>query len=293
MPARLFDPGMPVGFGANGPLWMVSIVVGLYCVVPLVARPYLRHPLLGLGIAAGVTVAWKLAVTEGTGAFVWLEGGSAQPWLMELTAIDQLPAWSFSFALGMTGAWGYVRLQPKLAREDTRRWAVALATIAGVAFAACAYAYGHDAAAINGAVSGSHARTDTVLGLGYSSSRALLMAAVVAGPLWLQRPFTLAPVRRLSDLSYGLYLIHLPVAFALGAALLGLATDGSPTTVALWLTIVLSVSLLYAHLTRRHIERPLVDWARRLGDGKDDEGDAAGAGMTPAGWPAIHKPSRS
>ena len=279
MPARLFDSEMQMGFGPNGALWMISIIVGFYVLLALTARAYLRHPLLGLGIAAGLTVAWKLAVTGAPGAFVSLEGGSTQPWVMELIAIDQLPGWLFSFALGMTGAWGYFRLQPVLGRDETRRWALALTGVGGVACALCAYAYGRDAAAINAPFSGSHARSDVLLGLAYTSSRALLMAGIVAGPLWLQRPFTLAPVSRLSDLSYGLYLIHLPVAFALGAGLLGLATDGSPLAVALWLAIVLSVSLVYAQLSRRHLERPLIEWARRRGG-------------EPSGWP-LRKRSRT
>ena len=45
MPAPLFDAGIRIGFGINGPLWLISIVVTFYAVLPLIARPFYRHPL--------------------------------------------------------------------------------------------------------------------------------------------------------------------------------------------------------------------------------------------------------
>ena len=59
MAAPLFDAGIRIGFGINGPLWLISIVVTFYAVLPLIARPFYRHPFAGLAIAAAVTVVWK------------------------------------------------------------------------------------------------------------------------------------------------------------------------------------------------------------------------------------------
>ena len=44
-----------------------------------------------------------------------------------------------------------------------------------------------------------------------SFSRAALMAVVVLGPAWMQRPFANRPTARLSELSYGVNLIHFVV----------------------------------------------------------------------------------
>ena len=62
MPVRAFDPSMPVGFGVDGPLWMISVIAAFYLVLPPIARWYLRHPVIGLGLAAAVTVAWKALI---------------------------------------------------------------------------------------------------------------------------------------------------------------------------------------------------------------------------------------
>jgi peptidoglycan/LPS O-acetylase OafA/YrhL len=261
-PARLLDANLAVGFGVNGALWMVSVIVAFYIVLPLVARPYLRHPLLGLATAAAITVAWKLGIAEFDGALSGIEGG-AEGWLMQLIAIDQLPGWAFSFALGMTGAWAWVRWREPWPERRLGGSGLALLAVAVAAFAACAYAYGHQAATINSGAAGPYARGDELLGLAYSSSRALLLTAILIGPLWLQRPFAARGPRKLGQLSYGLYLIHLPVATVVGVLVLELPTDGSLEAAALWLAVVISVSLVYAELTRRWMERPLVDAVMR------------------------------
>jgi peptidoglycan/LPS O-acetylase OafA/YrhL len=256
-PARLLDADLAVGFGVNGALWMVSVIVAFYIVLPLIARPYLRHPLIGLATAAAITVAWKLGVARFDDVLSGLEGGS-ESWLMQLIAIDQLPGWAFSFALGMTGAWAWVRWRERWPGRQLGGSGLALLAVAVAAFAACAYAYGRQAATINSGAAGPYARGDELLGLAYSSSRALLLAAILIGPLWLQRPFSARGPRKLSQLSYGLYLIHLPVATVVGVLVLELPTDGSPMAVSLWFAVVISVSLIYAAVTRRWIERPLV-----------------------------------
>ena len=58
----LLDSHFAIGFGINGPLWLLSIVVTFYAVLPFVARRYSRHPLVGLALAAAVTIAWKQTV---------------------------------------------------------------------------------------------------------------------------------------------------------------------------------------------------------------------------------------
>jgi peptidoglycan/LPS O-acetylase OafA/YrhL len=233
---------------------MISVIIGFYIALPLIARPYASHPLIGLALAAAMTVAWKL----GADALSVGERG----WLTELIAVDQLPGWAFSFALGMTGAWAWVRWRAR-EREVAPGMALGALALGLCAFAACAYAYGRTAADINVAFAGSVARENELLGLAYSAARALVLGAILVGPLWLQRPFNAKPARKLAELTYGLYLIHLPVAIVVGAVLPQLPTDGSPVAVAAWLGIVLSLSLMYAKFTRRFFERPIVRRVRR------------------------------
>lgn len=261
MPARLIDPQIAHGFGLNGALWMFSVIVGFYVVLPLIARFYLRHPLVGLVIAAAITLGWRHAALHSDGLLRAIEGGSAFPsWALELIALDQFPGWAFSFALGMTGAWGYVQLK----RRDLLARAAPRAALAmPVALAACllfAYFYGREAAEINGAVAGSAARSSSLLALGYSLARAALMASIAIGPAWVQRPFANRPIARVAALSYGLYLIHLVVATYVGLLLLELPSDGSAFAIVAWFTVVLAVSAIYAQLSLRFVERP----AKRL-----------------------------
>jgi len=76
LPAKLFDPPLAIGFGLDGPVWMISVVAGFYVVLPFVASRYLRRPLVGLAVAALLSVAWKLAVVHFDGLFLALAEGA-------------------------------------------------------------------------------------------------------------------------------------------------------------------------------------------------------------------------
>jgi peptidoglycan/LPS O-acetylase OafA/YrhL len=97
-PARLFDSSISNGLGINGPLWMVSVILCFYVVFPVIARPYYRHPLLGLALAALISLGWRELVVHDPGLFASLDIRSEADWVARLIAIDQLPAWAFSFA---------------------------------------------------------------------------------------------------------------------------------------------------------------------------------------------------
>jgi peptidoglycan/LPS O-acetylase OafA/YrhL len=259
MPARMFDSNLLIGFGINGPLWMISVIVCFYVVFPVVARPYYRHPLLGLAIAAAVTVGWRELVLHAPGLFSALDTGHQPAWVVRLIAIDQFPGWAFSFALGMTAAWAYVKWPPVESAEMRRR-AARIAVPALAAFLVCAYLYGHNASEVTGPTAGSIARTSPLLVIAFTLSRGILMAAIALGPLWLRAPFESRGTRALADSSYGLYLIHLPIAIYLGAVVLSLPDDGSTGTLALWFGAVVPLSLLYAYVVRRFAEQPVRSW---------------------------------
>ena len=57
-PALLFDNGFPLGFGVVPPVWTLSVEVGFYIVLPLVAVAYFRRPFLGLALAAAIVASW-------------------------------------------------------------------------------------------------------------------------------------------------------------------------------------------------------------------------------------------
>lgn len=262
MPARLFDSNFSIGFGINGALWMISVIACFYLVFPLIARSYYRHPLIGLAIAAAITLGWRESAVHLPQLFAALNVGDAPSWAVSLIALDQLPGWAFSFALGMTGAWGFQRLQA-LDPAAVRRVATRCAPIAFIACLLCAYLYGKDAYVVSGEVGGGVARSSAPLVIAFTIARGALMAAIALGPLWMQAPFVNRPTRSLAELSYGIYLIHLVAAAYLGGSLLSLPTDGSIGAVALWFGVVLPASLLYAFLMVRFVERPARGWGRR------------------------------
>jgi peptidoglycan/LPS O-acetylase OafA/YrhL len=264
MPIRLFDGSFPVGFGINGPLWMISIVVGFYLVFPFVAGAYYRRPLIGLALAAAVTFGWKELVVRVPGLFEWLDTSDNPAGVAQLVATDQLPGWAFSFGLGMTGAWAYVAVARRGASDRFGSRPILIGAVALAACGVCAYLYGKDAnAAVAGIIGGSTAREDPVLSVAYTAARAILMAAIVLGPAWMQRPFDNGPTRRGAELSYGVYLIHVVVVFYVGLHLLDLTRDGSLSAVAAWFGVVVPISVVYALLTRRYIEVPAREWWRR------------------------------
>ncbi len=262
MPARMLDSNVLVGFGINGPLWMISVIVCFYLVFPLVARPYYRHPVAGLVAAAAVTIAWKEGVEHLPGVLAAINMGNQPDWVLQLTAIDQLPGWAFSFAFGMTAAWAYGRLGD-LDPAKTRRAATLVLPVALAASCVCAYLWGKHASAVNGPTAGNVTRTETFLAVAYTLSRGTLMAAIVLGPVWVRAPFASPRVRGIAELSYSIYLIHLVVAIYVGGMLLSLPTNGSIGAVALWIAVVLTASVVYALVMRRYVERPSRAWARR------------------------------
>ena len=110
LPALLIDGTFQAGFGVNGAVWFVSAILGFYLLFPLIAKPYFRHPLIGLALAAAISIGWKLAADHMTGSFQALEGDHADAFLTQLNVVPQLPGWAFSFGVGMTAAWIYSRL---------------------------------------------------------------------------------------------------------------------------------------------------------------------------------------
>ena len=257
MPARMFDASMPVGFGVDPVLWFVSVILGFYLLFPLIARSYSRHPLVGLTIAAAITVGWVWSANHLLGIFTAVEGHNGADWVVRLIAVEQLPGWAFSFGVGMTAAWVYVRLTDRYSPVQLSRLAIRLTPIALFALALSVYLFGNEATNSDfKVIAPTMVRTSPWIPLLYSLSLTGAMLVVLIGPTLMRKPFVNAPVRRLGELGYGIFLVHYLIAVYLGVMVLHLPQDGSAQAAASYFVVVLAVSALFSFCSLRFIERP-------------------------------------
>lgn len=262
LPVRLFHPALIPGFGLDGAVWMISVVVTFYLVLPFVARSYARHPWWGLAGAAMVTLAWKQAIAR-TDLFQSISDGTVpNPDLfIKLIAVDQFPGWAFSFGLGMTGAAAYVWATRRFSVERLARTALFAFVPAVLLYVLGAYLFGKTTLIYPDGRVSPVARSHSPETMLSSVSRATLMAVIVLGPVWMRRPFVNRPTAKLAELSYGVYLIHIVIA-VYAASRLHLPEDGTAWAVVVWCAVVIPPSLLYAAVTRRWVELPAQRWVR-------------------------------
>lgn len=100
----------------------------------------------------------------------------------------------------------------------------------------------------------------------------MLMVATAMGTHLLRRPFANSGMRWLGDISYGIYLIHIPIVVCT-VNLLNIATDGSLGPVMTLAAVVLSISVAYGCLSARFLEQPIRRWARQFGRRGDPAAD--------------------
>ena len=111
-----------------------------------------------------------------------------------MIAIDQLPGWAFSFALGMTAAWGYVKARETRTREQLERLAVAIAPVALWAMALSVYLFGIKAQQSQGLIAPSFGRASPWVQMLYSVTLTALMSMVLIGPGAWRKPFVARPI---------------------------------------------------------------------------------------------------
>jgi peptidoglycan/LPS O-acetylase OafA/YrhL len=258
--ARMFDAALLTGFGINGVTWFVSVILCFYLLFPLIARPYFRHPLIGLALAALISIAWKEAIAH-TGIFHSIQTNDA--FFTTPFAIDQFPGFAFSFGAGMTAAWAYHRLTTARGRPELERWALWLSPLALLGLGAAVYLFGHRAAHIPGSFSPTFVRGSSSISIAWSAAVAFAMLVVLLGPEWMRRPFESRPARRLGDLSYGIFLIQAVFIIYLADLFPAWVTSTAALDVTLLFLAVLGGSILYAMASRRLVERPVAEWAAR------------------------------
>lgn len=281
-PALLVANNFMLGFGVIAPVWTLSVEAGLYLVVPLVAAHYFRHPIVGLLAAAGIVLAWS-ALAHHADSVASLFGGNLSSEArdrIDLFYASQFPSWTLAFASGMTGAWAYVRLRDRIPPARLARSALWATALSLPVFALFVYLAGHGAVTDANPFAGLYARQSGLIALGYPLSLAILMMSVVLTPDWVQRPFTARPSRWIGDISYAIYLIHFAVIwFALRE--FSFPNDGEVGAVLAWSALVFPLSIGYAYLSARLLERPVRRWAQRFGRRAQATGEvraAAGAG---------------
>lgn len=262
VPAGLLVHGVPIGFSLNPPLWTLSVEVCFYIVLPFVAWAFFRRPFLGLATALLITVFWTLAFDHHAARIAELLGQTPdfdELFRLKISSLLQLPTWAYSFGLGMAGAWCWVRASATdAATPESARWkdlAPIFAGGSGIALLVLAWFIGGGL---------DQTRESLVLSLLLSTALAVFMVSLSLSPARWQQPFALPAVRRLGDISYGVYLIHMVLAFTL-ASELSMPNDGSLGAFLIWTVAVVPASVLYGYLSARFLEQPVRRWARKYG----------------------------
>ncbi len=264
---HLFDAGFPLGLGIDGALWTLTVELTFYAILPLIASAWFRRPLLGLAISALITIGWKLAAAD-IGpllAFVGVNPSLGRLLEIRYAALGEFPAFAFCFGLGMTSAWAYVRLRQTQPKEVLERWAGRIQPLALVGLVICAYLFGRGIVGHNNVATLLAAREKIVLNLALDIAYAAIMLATALAVRRRQMPFALPRARALGDISYGIYLIHLPTFYFLRAEF---SDDGLWDALGghLFLALIgVPIAIGFGWLSARLLETPVRQWARRYG----------------------------
>ncbi len=182
---------------------------------------------------------------------------------LHLSSGLQLPAWAYSFGLVMFGAWLWVRLQDQMESSSlaAKRAPTIVMTASVVMLIPLVWLLGgyYD-----------QTRESLVLSILFSTLIATFMVALALCPSRVQAPVALPAVRRLGDISYGIYLSHLVIAYTI-ASEISLPRDGNLWSLVIWTAAVVPASVLYGYLSARFLEQPIRRWARKYGRARADE----------------------
>jgi peptidoglycan/LPS O-acetylase OafA/YrhL len=210
--------------------WSLAVELSFYALLPLAGWALVRMARRHGARTAGLGVAALLAVA----GLTWC--AMAEAWRWPVTITCSLPTYLPIFACGMAAA------ALPVPRHPAGRRALLLA---GAALVVANGAWHSHGTALVGHVVG-----DVPAAAGFG----LVVAALAAGPAGV---LDRAPARWLGAVSYGLYLWHLPVLYAL------LAHGLLPGEPALAIVTVLGPSLALAALSWYGIERPILRLTQR------------------------------
>jgi peptidoglycan/LPS O-acetylase OafA/YrhL len=277
-PALLFVEGFDLGLGVVPPVWTLSVEVCFYLLLPFIAAVYFRHPISGLAVVASITVAWTILGQNADWAagLAGVDLSAASQNRIESFYASQFPEWATAIACGMTGAWAYVTLRDRIPRERLERIAMWGTVLAALCFCALVYLAGREAVDDPSKFEGLFGRQSLLITLGSPVALTAILVCFALMPARLQLPCSVPPIRWLGDVSYGIFLIHFAVIWLLleGSSL---AADGRFETTLVWCAIVYPVSIAYAYLSARFLERPVRRWAHRFGRRAEAEPAPGGA----------------
>jgi len=260
---RLVDPEFLVGFWIDGALWMIPVLFGLYLLFPPFSRFMLRNPWAALLLALAVTVGWKLAAHELPGLWSWLAGGDATQEQRLIIATEQTPSFAWSFGVGMIAALLYRRAEETPGTVwQTRVLPVAFA-VATVVWILVGIRFSHEAMLTTTGFDGSSmGRSLIVPNLIGTVCRGVLVLAIALGPAWALRFFDNGFASLGAKLSYGVYLIHLPIAFYV-AQRIDPIEDGTLKSVLIWTVLIIPPAAVYAWFSHRYVGRPSIEWTEK------------------------------
>lgn len=264
-PAGMLFSGTTNGFSVNPPVWTLSVEICFYIVLPLVAGFWLRKPWLGLLLAAVLTVTWNETFQHFAEVNEKLGLGLTGEDLLRIgvTSGLQFPSWAFSFGLGMTGAWAYVRLRNRTGpRHDSQVRVARVIGLLGLLFFAWLTAL--DSGDAPAALVIQISRTSPLEALGYSAFLALTMVSFSLGSKADQSLLASPRLRKLGDISYGIFLSHMVIVYC-WLEWAALPENGSIGAFAIWTVAVVPASVLYGYLSARFLEQPIRRWAGRYG----------------------------
>ncbi len=251
---------LPLGFGVNNPVWTLTIEALFYVLLPLVAGWYYRRPFVGLALGFALGRLWEAVATSGLFHFTVGE----KLYDLRATAVMQLPTYFGHFAAGMTAAWIFVRLRDRRGRLVP--WlAVPTQAVAFVAIILMMRAAGmrdltrggHPYFNASGNLLFEHWTHTGRVGIAF----AVLILATVLAPPWAQWPAANRLARWVGEVSYGVYLWHLPL-LSLALTTLHFPVFTNEAFFRL-LAFTLAGSLLLGWLSFTFVERPFIRWARR------------------------------
>lgn len=247
------------GFNVEGAIWTLSVEAVFYLLLPLVAVRFARRPFVWLAGALVLAAAWRHAAVHLLIPLPHLAGLSNHLFDKELL-LTQFPTYAGSFAAGMTVAWVFVRLkQSKVAIPP-----LAIVGVQAVSAAVILWGMaqgGHEDLTGTANVL-AHWTTTSPLAMWF----AVLLLATAMAPRWAQVLVRNKAIRRVGDISYGMYLSHLLfIGFAL-TTLHWLPTGTNRD----WLrmaALTLPGCMIVGAASYRWVEQPFIRWAKRRSSG--------------------------
>jgi len=243
-----------MGFGVNGALWSLSIEVLFYATLPLIAGFYYRRPRLGLLLGVGVAFASRLIghTLPSVGQLLELQVGAAAG----ARLASQFPGYAAHFAFGMTAALAFAQLWQR--RDQNRLPSVAVVQMATLgALVLSIAAYGRSSGG-PGQLFYDRYLDDVVPAAAFATLMTLTAVSSPRGQWLMANPLA----RWLGDVSYGIFLWHFPLILLFGQTL-GWVEGNGDASFARMTALVLPASALLGAISRRYIELPAIDWARR------------------------------